>query len=80
MRKLKLELDTLRVESFTPRGQSAGARGTVRAQLYVTFDPWQACSEPASQYCQETDYHWNTCGESCVNMCFATGVAQGCVD
>ena len=78
MRKLKLDPDTLRVSSFTAQAQDAPARGTVRGQSYVTFDPWQACSEPASQYCQSTDVHLYTCGNSCVNMCFQTGLDPTC--
>lgn len=81
MHKLKLDPETLCVESFAPGEDAAFARGTVDAHSYVTFGaPNGACSEPASQHCQETDFHWNTCGDSCVNMCFATGVAQTCVE
>jgi hypothetical protein len=81
MRKLKLDPETLHVESFAPRDGQAAARGTVQAQSYVTFfGDMSACSEPASQYCQETDFHWNTCGNSCVNMCFPTGNDPACYD
>jgi hypothetical protein len=52
-----------------------------KLKSYVTLnDPWGACSDPASQYCQETDYHWWTCGESCVNMCLPTGNDPRCVE
>jgi hypothetical protein len=74
MRKLKLDPEALRVESFAPREDEAGAKGSVHANSYVTDNPYvSACSEPASQYCMETDFHWNTCGNSCINMCFPTG-------
>ena len=71
MRKLKLDAESLRVESFTANGVTDD-RGTVNANSFVTFEPGNACSEPASQYCMETDYHWNTCGNSCIEMCFAS--------
>ncbi|HEX6746002.1 MAG TPA: hypothetical protein VF092_01720 [Longimicrobium sp.] len=80
MRKLKLDPDTLRVDSFAAQKQDNAPKGTVRAQSYVTFDPWQACSEPASQYCMETDYHWYTCGNSCINACFLTGNDPTCIN
>jgi hypothetical protein len=80
MRKLKLDLGTLRVESFA--AEIAGSRrgGTVQAQSFIpTGDPFAAsCQQDVSSNCQETDFHWNTCGNSCVNMCHATG--PGCVD
>jgi hypothetical protein len=77
MKKLKLDPETLRVDSF--RADTAGVleRGTVAARSFVT-DGVKVCSEPASQYCVETDYHWNTCGNSCVNMCFPTGNDPSC--
>jgi hypothetical protein len=80
MRKLKLELDTLEVETFDTRETEAHGAGTVRAHSwYVTVDTYvNACSEPASQYCMETDYHWDTCGNSCINMCFPTGNDPSC--
>ena len=79
MRKLRLDVEALEVESFAPRDDAGGAKGTVQAQSYVTDNPYVgACSEPASQYCQETDFHWYTCGNSCVNMCFHTGNEPSC--
>jgi hypothetical protein len=65
MRKLKLDPDTLRVESFTARDAAPDAKGTVRAQSFIpTGDPFAATCQDASANCQETDYHWNTCGVS----------------
>jgi hypothetical protein len=79
MRKLRLDPEALRVESFAPSGETTAEEGTVRAHSYVTVDPYvNACSEPASQYCMETDFHWYTCGNSCVNMCFPTGNDPSC--
>jgi hypothetical protein len=81
MIKLKLDVDALRVESFAADEEHGGVKGTVRANSwYVTVDPYvNACSGEASQNCMETDFHWNTCGNSCINMCFATG-EPGCRD
>jgi hypothetical protein len=82
MPKLKLDPETLRVESFVARGEPSTARGTVRAQSFIpTGDPFAAtCNGGASLNCEATDYHVYTCGESCVNMCFHTGANQTCVD
>jgi hypothetical protein len=78
MPKLTLDLENLAVESFAADDEAAPVRGTVEAHSYVTFGaPNGACSEPASQYCMETDFHWETCGNSCINNCFATGAACG---
>jgi hypothetical protein len=80
MQKLKLDPEALRVESFAAE-DAAALRGTVDAHSYVTFGmPNGACGEPASQYCQQTDFHWHTCGNSCVNMCLNTGPEATCVD
>jgi hypothetical protein len=78
MRKIRLDPETLRVETFAPREDETEAIGTVHANSYVTIPDVSACSEPASQYCVETDFHWNTCGNSCVNMCFPTGEDPSC--
>jgi hypothetical protein len=77
MRKLKLDAESLRVESFAAQGE-AGTRGTVAANSFFTFEPGNACSEPASQNCMETDQHLYTCGNSCINMCFPTGNDPTC--
>jgi hypothetical protein len=70
----------LRVESFTPDPDAVPARGTVKGHSYVTFGaPNAACSEPASQQCQETDFHWYTCGNSCINLCRLTGDDPTCI-
>jgi len=79
MRKLKLDLATLRVESFAADHAGPGRSGTVQAQSFVpTGDPFATSCQDFTPNCQETDFHWNTCGNSCVNMCFNTG--PGCVD
>jgi len=81
MKKLRLDAEMLLVESFAAQEDAHGQRGTVQAASYVTMGAdWQACSEPASQYCLETDYHLYTCGNSCINQCFHTGPEAGCID
>ncbi|HEU0052712.1 MAG TPA: hypothetical protein VFQ39_06030 [Longimicrobium sp.] len=79
MRKLKLDPDGLRVETFAPQPRDGRAEGTVAAHSFVTVDGGiNPCSEPASQQCMASDKAIFTCGSSCVNMCFATGVQYGC--
>jgi hypothetical protein len=81
MKKLRLDPETLRVESFASRDEAEKARGTVQAQSFIpTGDPFATSCQNATGYCQSTDYHVYTCGESCVNMCFHTGVNQSCID
>jgi hypothetical protein len=80
MRKLTLQLDALRVESFTPREGDAAARGTIRAESYVTFFyETGACCDP-SMNCPETDVRLNTCGNSCIYECRPTGNDPACYD
>jgi hypothetical protein len=79
MRKLTLDLDTLCVESFAAAEDAQPLRGTVDAHSYVSKE-YGPCSEPASDYCQPTDFHWNTCGVSCWYMCFPTGDNETCQD
>jgi hypothetical protein len=79
MRKLKLDLATLRVESFAADVAGSHRGGTVQAQSFVpTGDPFATSCQDFTPNCQPTDFHVETCGNSCVNMCFNTG--PGCVD
>jgi hypothetical protein len=79
MRKLRLEPEALRVESFAPRDELGGAKGTVHARSYPTEHVYPtACCGP-SELCQETDYDWYTCGVSCLYMCLPTGDNPNCV-
>jgi len=77
MKKLKLDPEALRVESFSADRDAGAARGTVDAHSYISHEIG-ACSEPASIHCQPTDFHWNTCGVSCWYMCFPTGPETTC--
>jgi hypothetical protein len=57
-RKLKLKVDSLRVQSFAAGG-NAPARGTVRGH-------WSyGCAD-------QTGYYFPSCGESCINKCAET--------
>jgi hypothetical protein len=76
MKKLKLDAEALRVESFAVRDGRGDAKGTVAARSFVS--DLQPCSEPPSVHCLPTDPHLNTCGGSCVEMCDATDLLAGC--
>lgn len=82
MRKLKLNPEMLAVESFTPHEPADGDAGTVRGHSFVTVQPHQACGsdEPSANCTDTVDVHLYTCGNSCINLCFHTGVEAGCVD
>lgn len=74
MRKLRLDPERLRVETFLT-DESDGRRGTVAAQSFIpTADPF-ACPGEATPNCagNTDDVHVYTCGVSCVAMCFETG-------
>jgi hypothetical protein len=73
MRKLRLELDTLVVESFSPAGGPA-ARGTVRGHLSLY---WEDCSPDDTQggfTCDPTD---QSCNGTCVHTCEPGGCGGG---
>jgi hypothetical protein len=83
MRKLKLDPDTLHVQSFAADAGAEAAKGTVHARSwYVTVDPYQnACgSDGGSVNCQDTDYKVYTCGNSCINYCHLTGDDPTCIN
>jgi hypothetical protein len=84
MRKLKLDLDAIQVESFTTHAGQA-ARGTVDGQQRQTFGcPTWTCPPPTQDTCADTcDYSCNggcgtgNCGTgatcySCVQTCDVT--------
>lgn len=76
MKKLRLDPDSLRVESFAAE-RGTRSRGTVAANSFVTFNG-QVCSGEATPNCVSTDVHLYTCGNSCINMCFPTGDDPSC--
>lgn len=70
MKKLKLDPELLHVESFTPDAGPAQSAGTVRAHSFITVN-YQPCgSDAPSAECVQTDWHWYTCGHSCLNKCY----------
>jgi hypothetical protein len=74
MRKLKLDMDALRVETFRPDTDRDGARGTVHARGET-----DAASCPHTGFpCYETHYNWYTCGVSCLDECHLTGCMPSC--
>ncbi|HEX8904498.1 MAG TPA: hypothetical protein VF771_06635 [Longimicrobiaceae bacterium] len=71
MKKLRLDLDRLSVESFTPEPELADARGTVRAHA------------PTNINAHTCDPLVGTCfGFTCFRTCICTGPANpgGCGD
>jgi hypothetical protein len=64
MRKLKLSLENLAVETFTPEKPAANARGTVHAR-----NSWYATNEEYSCDYVETCGHWHTCYIDCTMLC-----------
>jgi hypothetical protein len=79
MRKLTLDPDKLRVESFAADEGDAAPRGTVEARSFVTIhSPNAPCGSEATPNCQPTDYHVYSCGVSCIEMCFLTGGMPTC--
>jgi hypothetical protein len=79
MMKLKLDVEALRVESFTAEPGSTDRRGTVQAASWVS-DVNNACSEPATPYCMDTDHHLYSCGVSCIDMCHLSGGDPTCYE
>ena len=81
MRKLKLELDRLTVESFDTVVPNEGRRGTVEANSHACVSPFETCAALSCNYtcgtcdpscatcvsCYDTCY--NTCGPSCYGTC-----------
>lgn len=72
MKKLRLDVASLSVQSLSTDAPAAGAaRGTVRARGQT-----EVC---ASYEMDCTAYReWYTCGNSCVNMCIHTMEVPGC--
>jgi hypothetical protein len=80
MHKLKLDPEMLTVESFAPDASAGDAAGTVRGHSFVTDHPYQACgSDEPSAYCQDTDFHADTCGVSYAMACLLTGNDPTCI-
>ena len=76
MKKLTLDLDALRVETFDA-GPGRPGRGTVAANQVVT-GVFPLCSGADSTACEPTDERLYTCAPSCERMCHATGDGYTC--
>ena len=75
MRKLKLELDELRVETF--EAGSAAGRGTVQARDY-TYPCYEEPYEDSINYCAPPPSAAATCGHTCGITCSCgCNVTQG---
>ncbi|HEU4884714.1 MAG TPA: hypothetical protein VFT45_20830 [Longimicrobium sp.] len=68
MKKIRLDVDRLDVESFPTASGTIDVRGTVHA------------NSDRSMYCMETDWAVYTCGVSCAVMCYHTLEFPGCSD
>jgi hypothetical protein len=78
MKKLKLDADELRVESFDTRAMEAGA-GTVRGLSYPNqCDPPSDSLDPGFDTCQYATCAGATCWQSCNGTCNCGGGSGGC--
>jgi hypothetical protein len=65
MRKLKLDIEALAVESFAAEPEAAGKKGTVKGHYYT--EPWTA-NEPT--VCVDASCKWTQCNNlSCLAAC-----------
>ena len=72
MRKIRLELDALHVESFDPAPRDAALRGTVRG---LEGSELVRCNDTVTE-----DPGVNTCGPTQPNSCFGTCFEQTCYE
>jgi hypothetical protein len=91
MKKLKLDLDQLHVESFDTRAQER-TRGTVAGHVPLSYDTNCYNCDPSLDYtCDSCDVSCagscvDTCADTCANTCPATcqyscnGTCASCVD
>lgn len=68
MKKLRLDLDALVVETFATRPCEDDPRGTVRAHDATEYP----CNDSDLQ-CAPTGFYYETCNVSCAYMCFPSG-------
>jgi len=71
MRKLKLDLDRLSVESFDANGSEGAQRGTVEAHSIVCNSFIDTCGtcDPSCASCVSC---YNSCNNTCGNSCYGT--------
>jgi hypothetical protein len=72
MRKLRLELDALIVESFAPVG-GGGARGTVHGHVSLY---WEDCLP--SETCEGAGWPCGPSEQSCAGTCYVHTCQPGC--
>lgn len=65
MRKLKLSLEHLAVETFAAQAPRADTRGTVHAREESHYETWEGYSCVYAETCQ----HWDTCYQDCSMDC-----------
>jgi hypothetical protein len=75
MKKLRLDIEQLAVESFDVTTDVVRARGTVRGQLTspascLATDCNQNTCAATCMTCPDTC--WDSCGETCYNSCYGT--------
>jgi hypothetical protein len=75
MRKIKLDPETLDVETFQVDEALEAARGTVHARGETDETSCPHTGWP----CYETHYNWYTCGVSCQFQCILTGCMPTCI-
>jgi hypothetical protein len=68
MRKTRLELDTLAVESFTTTVEGVEARGTVEGHLIEPTPPERPCTCNPTDLCK-TAYYWCGTGQHTIHSC-----------
>lgn len=80
MRKIRLDLGRLQVESFVPAPQSGTQRGTVRGNSIATINHNPCGGEDPTPNCQDTQWEVETCGWTCKNECLVSGTGPGCAE
>lgn len=83
MKKLRLDLDALQVESFAPSSDQQSLRGTIDGQqiqpvLSRRLSECDLCLETQSCFVSCGRTCLNTCGNSCLQTCNIT--CAGCPD
>jgi hypothetical protein len=80
MRKLKLDLDQLTVDSFDTDADDGAQRGTVEAHSLRCVSPFETCEALSCNYtcgtcnatCASCASCFNTCGNTCGGSCYGT--------
>ena len=83
MRKLKLSLNELAVESFNTESVSTSQRGTVRGHETQAYDytcDFNQCAGPGTSSDTVTQPYWTFCVNTCngLNTCYPNDTCGGC--